>query len=188
MACNKCDKNSKSTCSCKKKSVPYCGDKPETCHNSELYQWCDKTEKCPETTCGTECSIQVDTREVFYNLKATCYSGLAGLGIPNGSDMSYVLEKMAKFIQDNNYIDVSGNRYGVSNFRDYMLNQQVEMEALAKCCNDRECENKKLLADVASLKSRLEMLEFPQTVDSRGLGFVKTDGIRKILQTLADKP
>ena len=149
-----------------------------------------ETKVCKKDTCHTEeecCEGQIDTRDVFYRLKADCnsFSNLDLLGIPKGADLEHILERMGKYIATFNYFDVKDNIYDSKDFNEFMLDLQEDIQKFRlEILNFTEkLELQQLSID--NIKERLTKLEKPSILDSRGLGFTINDNIFKVLQTLA---
>lgn len=170
MACNSCG----DTCGC---------NKPGPRHSIEK-KLCSHKEHCSSEE---KPKGQIDTRDVFYKLDSNCnaFSNLDSLGIPKGADLEHILERMGKYIATFNYFDVTGNIYGAEDFNSFMKFLQEDISELhLKITNFTEAlENNTIIFN--SIIARLNKLEKPTILDSRGLGFTVNDNIFKILQTLA---
>jgi hypothetical protein len=186
MSCNKCNRQ-KESCSCRKK-IPICKEPEHKCHESELYRWCDKEDPCHETTCKTECVVQIDAKEVFYKLKGDCFSEMSFLDIPKGADLEYILERFATFIENFSYFDVTPNKYGATDLKSYMDALTLDVKLTQECCNNKQAEIDLLKQEITAIKLRLSDIEKPKIVDTRGLGFTNNSTLKEVIQILANKP
>lgn len=171
MSCNstKCS----SSCGCKKpgpKHVISKVCKPDCCHKEE-----------------EKCSTQVDARDVFYRLHADCnsFSNLDSLGIPKGADLEHILERMGRYIATFNYFDVNGNIYESKDFNEFMLDLQEDIQKLRLEVHTFTERLEIQQLSLTTIHERLDRLENPSILDSRGLGFTKHDSIFKVIQTIA---
>ena len=170
MACNSCGE----TCGCEKPGPKHCIEK----------KLCSHKEPC---SCEQQPKGQIDARDVFYKLESNCnaFSNLDSLGIPKGADLEHILERMGRYIATFNYFDVTGNIYDATDFNSYMKFLQEDISELhLKITNFTEAlENNIIKFNV--INDRLDKLEKPEILDTRGLGFTINDNIFKILQIIA---
>jgi hypothetical protein len=151
-----------------------------------------ETKVCKKDSCCEEevdpcCKGQIDTRDVFYRLKADCnsFSNLDILGIPKGADLEHILERMGRYIATFNYFDVKDNMYGSKDFNEFMLDLQEDIQKFRlEILNFTEKLETQQLT-LTNIQDRLIKLENPKILDSRGLGFTVNDNIFKVLQILA---
>lgn len=186
MSCNRCNRQ-KEECSCRRK-VPICKEPEHKCHKSEIYKWCEKEDPCHETTCHTECVVQVDAKEVFYKLKGDCFSNMTFLDIPKGADLEYILERFGTFIENFSYFEVTPNQYGATDLKTYMDALTLDVKLTKDCCDSKQQQIDLLKQEIAAMNLRLNAIENPQITDTRGLGFTSTSTLKAVIQTLANKP
>jgi hypothetical protein len=185
MAFNKCKKEK--GCSCKKKEQPYCGPQEHECHKSELYKWCDTPkDDCHKTTCEEECTVQLDSKEVFYKLKGSCFSELEFIGIPKGSSLEFIIERFAQLIDMFSYIDLRDNKYGAKTIEEYLEKITLEIDGLIQAVYDRDSIIEALDNKIKCIEQRLADLENPRIVDTNAIGFTVNSGLNEVLQKLSD--
>jgi hypothetical protein len=194
--CNKCHKKPlPSNCPSCVQEDHCCCKSQEPYHHFERKEHCCKTDAKCTPSCGKSCSCdkcspltsQLDMKEVFYKIKGkNCFSNLNNLGIEKGANLEYIIEKFGRFITSFNYFDVEDNIYESADFVSFMQDLQKDLQSLRL---DIQCFCEKfegIQLSLNTINERLDKLERPHTIDTRGLGFTNNDTIFKILQKLSD--
>jgi hypothetical protein len=180
MGCNRCKKQE---CSCRK-NIPICKEPEHKCHKS----WCETPDPCNETSCETECVVQIDAKEVFYKLKGDCFSNLSQFDIPKGADLEYILERAFFFIENFSYFDITPNTYGATDLKSFMDALVLDVKLIRECCENKQSQIDLLKQEIANIKNRLTAVEYPNIIDSRGLGFTVSSPLKTVIQTLSNVP
>ena len=133
--------------------------------------------------------IQVSTENVF-NL---C-SLFPNLNLPKGTSLDTILRKVDYKLGDNantvnyNYLslDYLKSKFTISNFKDFA--ESIDNE-LSNINNNIDLVNENIITLTNSnneTNEKIEDIQFPQIVDSNGLGFTINDTINLVLQKLAN--
>ena len=186
-------------CNSCKKTVPKCNCPKETCCDSpQVHYYENKTHCCKETKCGCEddCSCnkcnplkyQLDFKEVFYKIKGNgcASSNMDNLGIEKGADLEYVIEKFGRFITSFNYFDIRDNIYEAKDFTAFIDALQEDISELRLEITNLCEKYENIQLSLNAINQRLDKLEKPKIIDTRGLGFTINDTIFKVLQKISD--
>lgn len=142
--------------------------------------------KCEEKEEYSSNCCQYDTDQIIYRLNSIDFSGLSALGIGRGDNLTLILEQLGRVILNMNPTYIESFGYNQKTLPELIEFIFLEINNL-KIVNNNQSE---LIADlndkIIVLTERVNKIEKPEIVDTRGLGFTKFDKINTVLQKIAD--
>jgi uncharacterized coiled-coil protein SlyX len=146
---------------------------------------CNSCEENSAEETSPKC-CQYDANQVIYRLNSFELSELSYLGIGRGDSLEYIIEKLGKHILDfnPNFVESFGyQQKTLPELFEFILNGLAVMdERITEQDEIISTINDKLIA----LTERVDNIETPQILDSKGVGFTKLDKINTVIQKIVD--
>jgi BMFP domain-containing protein YqiC len=129
---------------------------------------------------------QYDSSQIIYRLDSNELSKLSFLGIGRGDSLELIVEKLGKHILESNPNFVESFGYDQKTLPalfDFILNKLDLIERKSDTNNILlNSINDKLVV----LTDRVNTIEKPNLLDSKGIGFTKNDKIQTVIQKIID--
>lgn len=145
---------------------------------------------CNSITVNNGCSVTLDTGCVFYHLTGDSASELTNLNLPNGSDLTTILEAIDDKLQE---IDPTFPEYTSTciNYEGFVINT---MEDFQTAVDEEFCSVKSSITSfqqgintqVTNLTNLIDDINSPGIEDDCGLNILSTDNISQVLTKLKD--
>lgn len=129
---------------------------------------------------------QYDTDQVVYRLNSIEFSDLTALGIGRGDKLTYILEQFGKLILEMNPAYIESFGFQQKTLPDLFQDIYDKLSFLYQKTQAQDVIISEMNDKLISLTDRVNKIEKPEIVDSRGLGFTVYDKINTVLQKIAD--